>query len=262
MFNYQAYKGTMYRMFFEDLMTYAEVAEAFGFSFQYIHQIVKKFGWEIPTVKERHWLKIEKTIPQARDKSYWETIKQGGKLGYRSKREICEFTGLNESDLNFILRELKISVIPPLVNRILLRTRETEDGCLEYEGSRTPYGYGHLSNDVFAHRVIFEFTTGRKLQKGEFVCHHCDNPSCVLPSHLFIGDAKMNAVDRNQKGRGYKLTPTKTRPVEVWKDGVLIGRYDSLNKAAKDIDTGQSSISQYLAGKLKSLKGYEIREIQ
>lgn len=36
---------------------------------------------------------------------------------------------------------------------------------------------------------------------GFFVCHHCDNPGCVRPSHLFIGDPKANAYDMIMKCR-------------------------------------------------------------
>ncbi len=33
------------------------------------------------------------------------------------------------------------------------------------------------------------------------VCHHCDNPPCCNPDHLFVGTVAANMADRNRKGR-------------------------------------------------------------
>lgn len=56
-----------------------------------------------------------------------------------------------------------------------------------------------------AHRVSYEHFNGDLGDK--LVCHKCDNPKCVNPSHLFLGTQKDNLEDASRKGRTYRGGP-------------------------------------------------------
>lgn len=80
--------------------------------------------------------------------------------------------------------------------------------CWLWQGNRLPSGYGRFGRGKgvghhSAHRTAFVLTHG-PIPEGKWVLHHCDNPPCCNPSHLYVGTAKDNAQDRERRGRGGK----------------------------------------------------------
>lgn len=80
-------------------------------------------------------------------------------------------------------------------------------------------GYGKIMLEGrcrMAHRVAWEQEFGL-IPEGLALCHHCDNPSCVRPSHMFIGTQQDNLDDMVSKGRhlvGKKQAGDKMRGVK------------------------------------------------
>lgn len=96
----------------------------------------------------------------------------------------------------------------------------TKAGCWEWSGPKDVGGYGIVPGDkvAAAHRLSFLLSRGFDAGSGH-VCHHCDNPPCVRPDHLFLGSRVENYRDCMAKGRqfGYGKGRAK-RPLTVGVD--------------------------------------------
>lgn len=80
------------------------------------------------------------------------------------------------------------------------------DACWPWLGTPGPEGYGQFRSkqakrSFVASRVAYFIGTGKQ-PRGKLVCHHCDNPCCCNPVHLFAGTHKDNHDDMKRKGRG------------------------------------------------------------
>lgn len=106
--------------------------------------------------------------------------------------------------------------------KTLERKRVTASGCWEYLGGRSSRGYGHCQFErrtVSIHRLSAAVNLGLDLASPLMVCHHCDNPPCFNPEHLFIGTGSDNIRDSVRKGRQKEVRKTHCSNGHPFSDG-------------------------------------------
>ncbi len=126
-------------------------------------------------------------------------------------------------------------------------------GCWIWLGGRAGTGnYGVIwdGRQKRAHRASWEMVNG-PIPIGFQICHHCDNPSCVNPAHLFCGTRSDNANDSVSKGRwnrplGENHHLAKLIPIQVLE---IRQRLLSVNRLANKFGVSRSVIRQVLDNK-------------
>lgn len=89
-----------------------------------------------------------------------------------------------------------------LASRFWEKVNKTET-CWLWTGAKLRTGYGSIRIDhkaERAHRVAYELSVG-KIPSGFLILHSCDNPLCVNPDHLRVGDKRANTKDAIERGQ-------------------------------------------------------------
>lgn len=105
----------------------------------------------------------------------------------------------------------KINVDENYNEKIRVRIKQNitiykETGCWVWTRYKSELGRGNLwynGKTIASARVSYMVFKGN-IPENYYVCHACDNPTCVNPDHLWIGTYQDNTNDRENKKRGAK----------------------------------------------------------
>lgn len=139
-------------------------------------------------------------------------------------------------------------VVPlPAFDHLMRSITVDENGCwISSLGAEAKGSYSKVKEEgqnIRGHRLMYSAVYG-PIPDGLSVCHKCDTPKCINPTHLFLGTHKDNMQDMHAKGRargGKKRVPKAT---------IIAARKVSPNKSfaelAKDLGCHHSTVYKVL----------------
>jgi hypothetical protein len=145
------------------------------------------------------------------------------------------------------------------VARFWRKVGKTPD-CWLWLGAVDHGGYGRFwtgTKRTSAHRASYEINW-HPIPAGMHVCHSCDNPRCVRPTHLFLGTKHDNMRDASRKGRingtagkpqaGAANRNARLNESDVAKIRTMANVGISQHKLAKAFNVSQTQINKIVRG--------------
>ncbi len=113
----------------------------------------------------------------------------------RTQRELAQELGISKSGVSRLVKRgipfLDAPVLTrdparPLIDRLMMRMRETSDGCWQWTGYVRNSGYAQFSyrgTNHLVHRLMYQMENG-PIPDGLVIDHICRNRLCIRPEHL------------------------------------------------------------------------------
>lgn len=124
--------------------------------------------------------------------------------------------------------------IKTTLQRLFSKTKqEGPVGCWSHGYKPNYFGYARIryrETKVLAHRFVYEQFYG-PVPEGLLVLHHCNNPKCVNPHHLYAGTHSDNVQDALRAGthaNGHGKTKQQIKCPECGGNGLRYSKPDGL----------------------------------
>lgn len=123
-----------------------------------------------------------------------------------------------------------------------------DNECWNWKAGKSAKGYGYFhfsGKQRQSHQMALAFS-GVHIPDGQIACHHCDNPTCCNPKHLFVGTKKENNKDRARKGRsaGRRFDQTDIQQILA-----LADRGETYRDIARRFQCGFTAIRHIATGR-------------
>ncbi len=133
---------------------------------------------------------------------------------------------------------------------------KTTDYCWEWMAAKNEDGYGVFRhrNESLSHRISYQLINGN-IDIDDQVLHKCDNPCCVNPDHLWIGNHEKNMQDKIHKGRSRMIGRASQYKGVTWRsDSKRWRSYIIIDKKMKHIGCFLQEMDAALAHDREALK--------